>query len=223
MSSVTSFFKLTADELQQAYLAKEITASRYILWIIKTHGKACWKWSFNVKDFCLQWLINERTFYRAIAKLKSLGLIQWEKKEHITVWYGDNDDTTPATADTQPDTDVSPTVSHDTEIAPNPEPKPIPESSISSSNTSQISTATENELLTKYEEQLKLYGIYLGIWQGNSIIPNPRLEPVLHALNRRNSGAAERAIQAFLKWIRNAKNIESPYPLLANAINHSWS
>lgn len=81
------FYKLMTPELKQLYELKLLDAPAYILLIVKTRRAAGWKWTFKVKDFCQEWGIATPTFYRAVSKLKTLGLLHWETGETITVWH----------------------------------------------------------------------------------------------------------------------------------------
>lgn len=105
-----SFYKLMSSELKEMYQAGLLDAPAYVLLIVKTQRAAGWKWTFKVKDFCLEWGINERTFYRAVSKLKSMNLLHWETNGIITVWHG----TDIATNDIEADSDVSPADTDDT-------------------------------------------------------------------------------------------------------------
>lgn len=112
-----SFYKLMSSELKEMYQAGLLDAPAYVLLIVKTQRAAGWKWTFKVKDFCLEWGINERTFYRAVSKLKSMNLLHWETNGIITVWHGtdiaagvsptDTHDTTADTDDSEIDSDDS--------------------------------------------------------------------------------------------------------------------
>ena len=82
------FHKLMSSQLRQMYEAKLLDAPAYILLIVQCHGAAGWKWTFKVKDFCKEWGIPRPTFYRAVSKLKTLGLLHWEAGDTLTVWHG---------------------------------------------------------------------------------------------------------------------------------------
>lgn len=103
------FYKLMGSELRQMYEAKLLDAPAYVLLIVKTQRAAGWKWTFKIKDFCEEWGINERTFYRAVSKLKSMGLLNWETNGIITVWHGSDI----AKSDSPAACDDSPTDTHD--------------------------------------------------------------------------------------------------------------
>jgi len=78
------------------------------------------------------------------------------------------------------------------------------------------------EAIEKYEEKLKTYGIYRLSWSGNALVENPRMKPILQMLTKIPRSCAERAIQAFLKWIKNARNVENKYRALEIAIAKRW-
>ena len=82
------FHKLMGGEVRQFYADKLLDAPLYVLLIAKTQRKAGWKWTFQVKDFCKEWGIAKTTFYRAVSKLRDLGLLHWEVKDAITIWHG---------------------------------------------------------------------------------------------------------------------------------------
>jgi len=77
-----------SSELKQMYELGLLDASAYVLLIVKTHGTAGWKSTFKVKDFCQEGGISKAIFYSAVSKLKTLGLLDWETEEPITVWHG---------------------------------------------------------------------------------------------------------------------------------------
>lgn len=82
------FYKLMSSEVKQLYQLKLLDAPTYILWIIKTSRAPGWKWTFKVKDFCKEWGIPDRTFYRALSKLKELDLLHCDINKSTTVWHG---------------------------------------------------------------------------------------------------------------------------------------
>jgi hypothetical protein len=241
-----SFFKLTAEELKQAYKAGDINASRYILWIVKTHGKAGWKWSFTAREFCSEWEINERTFYRAVSKLRSEGLLNWETEGKITVWYDTVDATNldtdtgvigTDTDDRGTDTRVIEAVNDGEEKSQIADQEPIADSFRCLQSNDQISPQRsgveksgdssgedggKEDLLEKYDKQLRLYGIYRQVWRGDDLVDNPKIKPVQRALSGVLPDVADRAITAFLKWIRTAKSVTNQYKALEVAIQKSW-
>ena len=107
------FWAITIEEAQQLRKAKVLDATAYLLAIVKAHGAAGWKWAVDVKDFCKQWDIKERTFYRALSTLRSLKLVFWEKRgRNIISWRSANlNDTDDSTIAPNPDSSrTSPTV-----------------------------------------------------------------------------------------------------------------
>jgi hypothetical protein len=82
---------------------------------------------------------------------------------------------------------------------------------------------TSAGILKKFEDKLKLYGLYLKIWRDEELIDNPRLAPILKALAKIPRSVAESSIQAFLTWIRNAKNVEDKYKALEVALVRRWA
>jgi hypothetical protein len=84
------FFLMTISDVKEHYKAKLINAQAYVLYIVKANKAPNWKWTFNVKAFCTEWEIPERTFYWAISKLRSQGLLHWSIKERMTLWYETN-------------------------------------------------------------------------------------------------------------------------------------
>ncbi len=93
---------------------------------------------------------------------------------------------------------------------------------IKNTNITPIEEVSKEEILGKYEQQLKLYGIYTHTWQDDKLVDNPKLKPTLAALARIPRRRAERVIQAFLKWIRTAKNVEDRYKAMEVAISKGW-
>ena len=110
------FWAITLEEAQQLRKAKVLDATAYLLAIVKAHGAAGWKWAVDVKAFCKQWDIKERTFYRALSTLRSLKLVFWEKRDRNTISWReanmlDTEDTDDATEAQKPDrTKAPPTV-----------------------------------------------------------------------------------------------------------------
>ena len=62
-------------------------ATAYLLALVKCHGAAGWKWSFRVADFCKEHGLSERSFYRALSKLRTKRLIFWSAGDNISVWW----------------------------------------------------------------------------------------------------------------------------------------
>lgn len=84
------------------------------------------------------------------------------------------------------------------------------------------SRLTPEQLVEKYYDQLKFYQIYPLIWRDDQLVKNPCFEPVLKALTKVPPLVAERAIQAFLQWVRSAKNVDDLYSVLESAIYKKW-
>lgn len=82
------FFKITADALKLHYKTRLITAEAYILYLVSIHRTPGWKWSIDPKEFCTTWEIAKSSFYRAIARLKAKGLMNWDVQGKINLWYG---------------------------------------------------------------------------------------------------------------------------------------
>lgn len=87
------------------------------------------------------------------------------------------------------------------------------------------STILGEEILEKYQDQLKTYGIYTQTWSGDTLIIHPRIVSVLSALGKISPARAERSIQAFLKWLRSptTKEVENKYSKLEQALRQSWN
>ena len=97
-----SFYQLHEVELRKLWALKLLDASAYILFIVRVHGAAGWKWSFKIKDFCSSWNVGRRTFFRAVSELRTLGLLHWESDDAITVWYGTDIASSPPVEETVP-------------------------------------------------------------------------------------------------------------------------
>lgn len=78
------------------------------------------------------------------------------------------------------------------------------------------------ELIEKYEDKLKTYGIYRQSWSNEVLVPNPKLKPILATLGKVSRDRAERSILAFLAWIKDAKNVEDKYKAFRSAIARNW-
>ncbi|MBL1203113.1 MAG: hypothetical protein FWK04_29595 [Nostoc sp. GBBB01] len=82
------FYKLTPEELKQDYKSKRINAEAYLNYLIKAKRGAGWEWRINVKEFCSEWEIAERTFYWALSKLKVRNEISWRSGDNtIVLWW----------------------------------------------------------------------------------------------------------------------------------------
>ena len=64
--------------------------------------------------------------------------------------------------------------------------------------------APSEGILGKYEERLKLHGIYRLKWTEEGLVENPKLKPILRALSEIPPDRAERAFAAFLGWAKDA-------------------
>jgi hypothetical protein len=87
MNDITKFHRLTPQECREMYASNLIDTAGYILLIIKTHGAAGWKWGISAREFCLEWGIKIRTFYVAIKRLVSAGLIEAKRRSDILLSY----------------------------------------------------------------------------------------------------------------------------------------
>ncbi len=82
------FYKLTLEALRQDYKAKILNAETYLYYLIKAKNATGWRWRFNVKEFCAEWQIPERSFYRALSKLRAKNLIFWRPGDNtIILWW----------------------------------------------------------------------------------------------------------------------------------------
>jgi hypothetical protein len=84
------FWRVGIDTLKWLYQKNLITATAYLLGIIRGTKGQGWKWTFKAPEFCEEWGISERSFYRAISFLKTHNLIDWKVKGEITVWWNEN-------------------------------------------------------------------------------------------------------------------------------------
>lgn len=234
------------SELKKMYAMGLLDAPAYILLIVKSHGKAGWKWTFTVKDFCQEWAINERTFYRAVSKLKHLNLLEWETKGSITVWcdtdvnQNDTDVKLDDTNDNQSDTDDT---KHDTSVITE-KPQSVAHSSTQEFSTSlqiysyssQINSNTtdtelvcgklfpqesQDKLLARYNERLKQNGVYQLIWKDEQLTENPKFKSILTALASVPHTSKEQSIKAFLTYAKTTQ-LKDPYKTLADAILKQW-
>ncbi|HYX17872.1 MAG TPA: hypothetical protein VE944_26635 [Nostoc sp.] len=89
------FFRATPDELKQSYKAKIFNTEAYLYSLIKAKRAAGWEWRLNIKQFCREWEIAERSFYRALSKLRAKNFISWRSGDNtVVVWWGKEVDKT---------------------------------------------------------------------------------------------------------------------------------
>ncbi len=92
----------------------------------------------------------------------------------------------------------------------------------------QEEDSQSKDLVEQYYEQLKYWQIYPLVWKDDILIENWRFKPILQALADIPRPRAERAIQAFLKWIRNKTEKQvcdtygSKYKAMEVAISKGW-
>ena len=82
-----SFWACTSEEARELYLDGILDATAYLFAIVKSHGAAGWEWAVDVKVFCEEWGLTERTFYRAKSILERKKRISWKKRDrNIISW-----------------------------------------------------------------------------------------------------------------------------------------
>jgi hypothetical protein len=86
---------------------------------------------------------------------------------------------------------------------------------------SSVPCSTE-EVFLKYEDKLKLYGIYLSAWQGSQRIPNPKLKNAIALSQKLSRDKLERILNAFLVWARETKDVRDIYGALTASISRNW-
>ena len=75
----TPHLRLTPAEVKSLWEEKQYTPQGYLYHLILAHRKPGWIWRIeNVSQFCKDWKINRRTFYRAKAALINEGRIEEE-------------------------------------------------------------------------------------------------------------------------------------------------
>ena len=75
----TPHLRLTPAEVKFLWEEKQYTPQGYLYHLILAHRKPGWIWRIeNVSQFCKDWKINRRTFYRAKAALINEGRIEEE-------------------------------------------------------------------------------------------------------------------------------------------------
>jgi hypothetical protein len=79
-------------------------------------------------------------------------------------------------------------------------------------------------VLLQFEQQLKIYQIYLSVFDQESglLIPNPKIESIYSILEEMSPEKAESAIRAFLAWLSTAKNIRCRYAAFAASLRNQW-
>lgn len=79
-------------------------------------------------------------------------------------------------------------------------------------------------VLLRFEQQLKIYQIYLSVFDQESgfLIPNPKIESIYKILEEMTPEKAESAIRAFLAWLSNAKNVRCKYAAFAASLRNQW-
>jgi hypothetical protein len=102
------------------------------------------------------------------------------------------------------------------------------ENSFPQEEQNQEKDSQSKDLVEQYYEQLKYWQIYPLVWKDDVLIENWRFKPILQALAHIPRPRAERAIQAFLKWIRNKTEKQvrdtygSIYKALEVALSKGW-
>lgn len=134
-----------SSELKQMYEVGLLDASAYVLLIVKTYGTAGWKSTFKVKDFCKEWGISKSTFYSAVSKLNTLGLLHWETEESITVWHGADIAKDGFTGETEISTDENEVSLVETEMVKKLPEDEVYNASYSSQTNSNIPDRTDSE------------------------------------------------------------------------------
>ncbi|WP_017317854.1 hypothetical protein [Mastigocladopsis repens] len=86
--SKSQHWKIDEKEMRSLYKQKVLTTAAYVLGIIKLHRSAGWKLKLTPNIFCADWGIPKRSFYKAISDLRHCGLLHWEAKGEIVVWWG---------------------------------------------------------------------------------------------------------------------------------------
>lgn len=82
--------RLTADQVKRNWLLGDYTASGYLYHLIGALRKDGWPLLIdNVDEFCQEWEISRRSFYRAKAKLIVQGRINEEIIGKVKIWIND--------------------------------------------------------------------------------------------------------------------------------------
>ncbi|MEA5578649.1 hypothetical protein [Anabaena sp. UHCC 0451] len=79
-------------------------------------------------------------------------------------------------------------------------------------------------VLLEFEEQLKIYQIYLSVFDQESglLIPNPKVESIYQIIEGMSPEKAESSIRAFLAWLSTAKNVRCKYAAFAASLRNQW-
>ena len=119
----------------------------------------------------------------------------------------------------------------DSQNCENQPPEPLPDKPSEVPHTihtsSDLKDTTEEAnccVLEKFEENLKLYQIYLKIFDQKSqlLVPNPKMVTIQQLLEGMPEEKAEGAIKAFLGWLCTSKNVRCKYAAFASALRDNW-
>lgn len=79
-------------------------------------------------------------------------------------------------------------------------------------------------ILESLRDKLKVYGIYLEVFdsQSQKIIPNPKMEGIKKLIKGMEFERAERAILAYLAWLKDARSVNDKYAALASSLRKNW-
>lgn len=88
-SATESFYKLTPSALRSLYETGLLDASGYVLLLVKSLRAAGWKLTINVAKFCEEWGLSRSSYYRAIARLKKLGLLNLKVERVTEIWHSE--------------------------------------------------------------------------------------------------------------------------------------
>lgn len=109
-------------------------------------------------------------------------------------------------------------------VFPNHQNQSIPcdESKASAEERSPQACSTQ-EVFAKYEDKLKLYGIYLTSWEGDRRVPNPKLKNAMAMAQKLSDDKLERILNAFVVWARDTKDVRDIYGALTASIKRNWN
>ena len=93
---------------------------------------------------------------------------------------------------------------------------------VNSGSEGSSKSCSTKEVFAKYEGKLKLYGIYLTVWQGSQRIPNPKLKNAIALSQKLSCDKLERILNAFLVWARETKDVRDIYAALTASISRNW-